>query len=56
MLFNIFYKGMDKFIKNPNDIEGNWNISKDVWQQHSDGKHKNFTYAKEDLVAGIKIA
>lgn len=55
MAFNVFMSGMEKVIKNPNDIAGNWNLE-GQWTTHSDGREKNFIHsvqANNGLTVGI---
>lgn len=60
-VFNMFKNGMESVVKDPSDIEGNWDLTDKVngaskWISHSDGKGKNMLNGKELLIAGKKVA
>lgn len=53
-MYNIYINGMDTLIKNPHDIEGNWNLN-GTWINHCDGKNKNVFKSFEAIKKGEKI-
>lgn len=55
-IFNIFMNGLDVIIKNPNDIEGNWNLSDGKWSLHCENPGATFNEAKVIIAAKKKVA
>jgi hypothetical protein len=54
-VYDVFYNGLDSVVKNPTDIENNWNLTS-AWVRHSDGKGKNWKYSIETISKGEKVA
>ncbi len=52
--FNIFYKGLETAIANPDDIAGNWCVDTG-WTAHSDGPRKNWRTCVPLFAKGEKV-
>ena len=57
MVWKAFYEGMDSVIKNPTDIESNWELDKNAekWITHCDGPHKNVLKGHKIYMKGGKL-
>jgi len=54
-VFGIFRNGMESAVKDPTDIEGNWNLTSGRWVFHSDGTGKNLFHSIRSIEAGKKV-
>lgn len=50
-----FLNGIESIVRNPDDLEGNWNLTAD-WVVHSGGAGKHFASAFTLIKAGKKVA
>jgi hypothetical protein len=41
MLYEVFYNGIDKYLKNPEDVEANWLLDSNSWLGHGESPDKN---------------
>ena len=53
-IFRIWMEGISSVVRDPSDIEGNWNLSS-IWNTHGDGVGKNWTKGRELIVRGEKV-
>lgn len=52
----LYSDGLEKFIANPEDIEGNWGLAKpELWQTHCDGPMKNWKTCFGPISKGKKV-
>lgn len=54
MIYNIYLSGVEKVIKNPTDIEGNWNLKKDGGWSYSQ-KGVRWRNSKDEISKGKKV-
>lgn len=54
LIYNIFYNGMEYAIKEPTNIEKNWDLGS-KWIIHCNGIGRNFMYSKALLLKGEKV-
>lgn len=55
VIFNAIKNGMETIVKDPTDIEGNWNLNTN-WISHCEGPEKNVTRSISVLLNGKKVA